>query len=258
MPAPVNPFKKALAEGKTVIGCWMGLSDLYAAEMMGTAGFDWLVIDSEHAPNDIRSIRDQLIALSHSDSHPVVRVPIGETWVIKQVLDAGAQTVLVPMVESADQARRLVQACRYPPHGNRGVGYSTARASGFGREADYAATANEQICLLVQVESSAGVAALEEILKVDGVDGVFIGPADLAADMGHLADMMQPNVQKTIMDALTQISASGKAAGILSTREDVTLAALDAGARFVAVAMDIPMLVNTAKATAAKWRKTTG
>jgi 4-hydroxy-2-oxoheptanedioate aldolase len=254
MSAPVNPFKKALADGKTQIGCWLGLSDGYAAEIMGKAGFDWLLIDGEHSPNDLRSIRDQLIALDHSESHAVVRVPIGETWMIKQVLDLGAQTILVPMVDSADQARQLARACTYPPHGDRGVGYALARASEFGRVSDYGRTADEQVCLLVQVESRAGLAALDDILAVDGVDGVFIGPADLAADMGHMSDAMHPDVQAAIMDALSRISASGKAAGILSTVDDMTNAALAAGARFVAVGIDIALMLNGARMTAEKWR----
>ena len=255
MPAPVNPFKQALASGGTQIGCWLGLADAYGAEIMGHAGFDWLVIDGEHSPNDLRSIRDQLQALQASKSHAVVRLPIGETWMIKQVLDAGAQTVLVPMVESAEQARRLVRACRFPPGGDRGVGYALGRASDFGLIADYGPSADDQICLLVQVESRAGLAALDDILAVEGVDGVFVGPADLAADMGHLGDAMQPPVQAAIMDALRRISASGKAAGILSTRDDMTEAALAAGARFVAVGIDISMLLESARSTAARWSR---
>ncbi|TMM52420.1 aldolase/citrate lyase family protein [Sulfitobacter sabulilitoris] len=254
MPAPLNPFKKALSEGETLFGCWLGLANGYTAEIMGTAGFDWLLIDGEHSPNDLPTIRDQLQVVSASDSHPIVRVPIGETWIIKQVLDAGAQTVLVPMVESADQARELVRACRFPPVGDRGVGYAMARASNFGQTTNYGPTADAQICLLVQVENRAGLAALDEILQVEGVDGVFIGPADLAASLGHLGDMMHDTVQSTIMDALQRISASGKAAGILSTDDAMTRASLDAGARFVAVGLDVVMLAQAARTTASKWR----
>ncbi|MBW4706594.1 HpcH/HpaI aldolase/citrate lyase family protein [Roseobacter sp. YSTF-M11] len=257
MPAPINSFKKALADGKTLFGCWMGLSDRYPAEVMGNAGFDWLVIDAEHSPNDLRTIRDQLMILDHSDSHPVVRVPIGETWIIKQVLDAGAQTILVPMVESADQARQLVRAVRYPPTGDRGVGYSLARASQFGTTENYGPTADAQICLLVQVENRKGLAALDEILEIEGIDGVFVGPADLAADLGHLEDMFHPDVQKTIMDTLAKISAAGKPAGILTTNETMINDSLKAGARFVAVALDIDMLLQTARKTAAKWKNNT-
>lgn len=254
MPAPVNSFKAALANGETLIGAWVGLGDLYAAEIMGTAGFDWLVIDGEHGPNDIRSIRDQLIALEASPAHPVVRLPVGETWMIKQVLDIGAQTILVPMVESAEQARELVRACTYPPLGRRGVGAALARASRYSAITDYVQTADDEICLLVQVENLAGLAALDEILAVEGIDGVFIGPADLAADMGHPGTYMAPEVHEAITDALARIEASGKAAGILSVRDDATPAFIDAGARFVAVAIDVTLLAGAARAAARRWK----
>lgn len=256
MPAPLNTFKKALSEGNTVFGCWMSIAEGYTAEILSGAGFDWLLIDGEHSPNDIRSIRDQMVALKGSDSHPVVRVPIGETWVIKQVLDVGVQTVLVPMVETAEQARDLVRACHYPPHGTRGVGYTVGRVSNFGQIENYGPTANEQICLLVQVENKTGLENLDEILAVDGVDGVFIGPADLSASMGYLGQTMHPDMQATILGALKKIAASGKAPGILTTDEGMIQASLDAGARFVAVAMDIALLLNSAKAVAGKWRNT--
>jgi 4-hydroxy-2-oxoheptanedioate aldolase len=253
MPAPINTLKKALGAGETLFGCWLSLADAGAAEIMGTTGFDWLLIDGEHAPNDIRSIRAQLTALQSSASPTVVRVPIGETWVIKQVLDAGAQTILVPMVESAEQARELVRACTYPPTGTRGVGASSARASHFGAISDYITTADDQICLLIQVESRAGIAALDEILAVDGIDGVFIGPADLAADMGFLGNSDAPEVQETILDALGRIAASDKAAGIMSLGND-TATYVKAGARFIAIGIDVLLMVKTARSLAAKWK----
>ncbi len=256
MPAPHNSFKQALKDGKTVFGCWLGLADTFSAEVMGTAGFDWLVIDGEHAPNDLRSILAQLQVLEASPSHPVVRVPIGQTYMIKQVLDAGAQTVLVPMVDNADQARQLVRDVRYPPHGDRGVGYALTRAAQFSKIADYGTTADAQICLLVQVESIKGLENLDDILALDGIDGVFIGPADLAADMGHMGNAMHPDVQDAIMGALSKIDAAGKAAGILSTKDEMTHAAIRAGARFVAVGADVLILSHTAQALAGKWRDT--
>lgn len=254
MPAPINPFKKALSAGETVFGCWVGLGDPFSAELMGTAGFDWLVIDGEHGPNDLRSILAQLQVLEASDSHPVVRVPVGETYLLKQVLDAGAQTVLVPMVESADQARQLVRDVTYPPHGDRGVGYALSRASRFSQIADYGKTADAQICLLVQVENLKGLAALDDILEIDGIDGVFIGPADLAADMGHMSNALHVDVQAAIMDALKRIKAAGKAPGILSTHDPMTEAAIEAGAQFVAVGADILLLSHSAQALAANWK----
>lgn len=254
MPAPINTFKKRLQAGETLFGCWLSLAEAAPAEIMGTAGFDWLVIDGEHAPNDIRSIRDQLIALSASASDTIVRVPVGETWIIKQVLDAGVQTVLVPMVESAEQAREMVRACTYPPNGTRGVGAASTRASRFSAIPDYVQTANEQISLIVQVENRAGMAALDDILAVDGIDCVFIGPADLAADMGHAGDSSAPEVHDAIIDALGRIAAAGKAPGIMSLG-DVTQTYIDAGARFVAVGIDVLVLARAARATAAHWIK---
>lgn len=257
MPAPVNRFKQALAEGKTQIGCWMSFAEGAAAEAMGTAGFDWLVIDGEHSPNDIRSIRDQLMALAASPSHPVVRVPIGEAWIIKMVLDAGAQTVLVPMVESAEQARDLVRACRYPPEGMRGVGGAAARATRFSSIPDYIATADEQICLLVQVETRAGIAALDEILQVEGIDGIFIGPADLSTDMGFQGNSAAPEVQAVIADAFRRIRAAGKAPGVLGVTDEAAQGYLDAGAQFLAVGLDLLILIGNARALAAHWKAKT-
>ncbi len=256
MPAPLNPFKQALTAGEMQFGCWVALADTFSAELMGQAGFDWLVIDAEHAPNDLRSILKQLQVIAGTDAHPVVRVPVGETYLIKQMLDAGAQTVLVPMVESADRARQLVRDVTYPPHGVRGVGYALGRAARFNTIADYGTTADAQICLLIQVENQAGIAALDDILAVEGVDGVFIGPADLAADMGHMGRADHPDVQAAIMDAIRRIRAAGKAPGILSTRDEMTHDAIAAGAQFVAVGADVLLLGTTARALAKKWQAT--
>jgi len=254
MAVATNTFKQALANGERQIGCWLSLAEGAAAEIMGTAGFDWLVIDGEHGANDIRSIRDQLIALQASDSHAVVRVPVGETWIIKQALDAGAQTVLIPMVESAEQARDIVRACQYPPHGTRGVGASAARASRFASVTEYIQTADQEICILLQVENRAGIAALDEILTVDGVDGVFIGPADLSTDMGFQGDSAHPEVRQVIAESLAKITAAGKAPGILGVSEEATQSYFDMGAQFLAVGIDVLLLVQSARALAAHWK----
>lgn len=254
MPAPENRFKSALARGDMLYGCWAGFADAYATEMLATAEFDWLVIDGEHAPNDLPTIMRQLQVLESRHSAPVVRLPMGEPWAIKQVLDAGAQTLLIPMVDSADQARALVRATRYPPDGIRGSGAALARATHFSAIPDYVATANAQICLLVQVETRAGIDALDDILQVDGVDGVFIGPSDLAADMGYLGDSDQPEVRAVIRDALARIAASDKAAGILSLDHDTARLYRDWGAQFLAVGIDVVMLTQAARATMALWR----
>lgn len=254
MPAPRNMFKKRLLDGETLIGCWLGLGEDYVAEVMGSAGFDWLVVDGEHAPNDLRSIRAQLSVLAAFDSEPVVRLPIGETWMIKQMLDAGAQTLLVPMVETADEARELVRACRYPPAGKRGVGAALGRASRFNTIADYTQTADAEICLLVQVESRAGLAALDDILAIEGVDGVFIGPADLSTDMGYEGNADAPEVVETIGNALSRIAKAGKAPGILGMSDAAIQRYLDQGARFLAVGADVILLAQAASALARKWK----
>lgn len=254
----MNPFKKALSQGEMQFGCWLGLADTFSAEMMGQAGFDWVVVDGEHGPNDLRSILAQLQVLASTDAHAVVRLPVGETYMIKQTLDAGAQTLLIPMVETVEQARQLVRDVNYPPHGDRGVGYALARASKFSTITDYGTTADAQICLLLQVENLRGLAALDDILALDGVDGVFIGPADLAADMGHMGNAAHPDVQAAIMDAITRIKAAGKAPGILSTRDEMTNDAIAAGAQFVAVGADVLLLGQAARALAKKWQATKG
>lgn len=254
MPAPTNPFKAAITSGRTTIGCWLSLGDPIATEIAGTAGFDWLLVDGEHTPYDISRMRLQLMALQASDSHAAVRVPVGETWIIKQVMDAGAQTVLVPMVETADQARQLVNDVRYPPTGGRGVGYSGARCSRYGAITDYGPTADDQICLLIQVENRAGISNLDEILAVDGIDGVFIGPADLSADMGHMGQLTHPEVQATIKDAFQRIEAAGKAPGVLSTTAEMTQDMLDWGARFVATGVDLQVLARGMRDLAAQWK----
>lgn len=267
MPAPVNKLKQALADGKQTIGCWLVLGDSYAAEIAASAGFDWCVIDNEHAPNDLRSTLAQLQALSQTSNQTsnqtpnqtpvsaVVRPPIGETHILKQFLDIGCQSFVVPMVESAAQAVELVRATRYPPDGVRGVGASTARASNFNAHADYLHTANDQICLFVQVESRAGLAALPDILAVDGVDGVFIGPSDLSADLGHLGNPHAPAVVTAIDCALDAIAASGKASGIFAVDPVDAERYLARGVSFVAVASDINSMTTALRQTASRFRQ---
>lgn len=253
MSAPTNKLKQRFQAGDTTFGCWLSFAEAAPAEIMGTAGFDWLVIDGEHAPNDLRSIRDQLMALQSSASSVIVRVPVGEAWIIKQVLDVGAQSVLVPMVESGEQAAQMVRACRYPPNGMRGVGASSTRASRFSSVENYVGTADDQIALILQVESRAGIAALDDILAVEGVDCVFIGPADLAADMGHRDNPGHPEVHDVIVETLGRIAAAGKVAGILSLSDEMAERYVAAGARFVAVAIDVITLSRAARATAKRW-----
>ena len=244
MPAPKNLFKAALAEKHQQIGLWLALANPYTAEILGDAGYDWLLIDGEHAPNDVPLMMAQLQALKGSPSHPVIRAPIGEAWLLKQILDIGAQTILVPMVESGKQANAMVRAVRYPPHGMRGVGAALARASAFNRIPDYLQTANDEICLLLQIESRAGLASLDAIAATDGVDGVFIGPADLAADMGHLGKPGAPDVQAAVETALERIQSHGKAAGILTADQTLARRYLDLGATFVGIGSDVSLLAQ--------------
>ncbi|HEX5933636.1 MAG TPA: HpcH/HpaI aldolase/citrate lyase family protein [Pseudorhizobium sp.] len=253
MPAPKNLFKAALRDGRPQIGLWLNTGEPLMAELAGTTGFDWLVIDGEHGPNDLRSIIGQLQALAASPAEAVVRPPMGEPWMIKQLLDAGARTLLVPMVDSAAQAEALVRAVRYPPHGMRGVGAAVARASAFNTIADYADTAADEICLLVQAETRAAIADLENIAAVEGIDGVFIGPADLSADMGYLGRIEAPEVQEVIEKAIGTITAAGKAAGILTFNEALNLRYIDLGARFVAVGSDVAEFAGVLRRLAGRY-----
>lgn len=254
MPVAINSFKKALAEKRLQLGFWLGLPHETTAELCGGAGFDWLLVDGEHAPFDIPTIANQLRALQASPSHAVVRPPVGETWIIKQLLDIGAQTLLVPMVDTAEQAQDLVRATRYPPQGIRGVGAALARASGYNRTADYLGSANDQICLLVQVETVKGLGNIESIAAVEGVDGIFIGPSDLAADMGHLGNPGHPDVQQAVRSGLERIIATGRAAGILTADEALAQGYIELGATFVAVGTDVTLLSRATADLAARFR----
>lgn len=244
MDMPINTFKQRLQSGEAQIGLWLGLADPYCAELAANAGFDWLLIDGEHAPNDLRGLLGQLQAVAPYPSQPVIRPVIGDTALIKQLLDIGAQTLLVPMVESAEQARELVRAMHYPPHGVRGVGSALARASRWNSIPGYLDKADAQMCLLVQIENLDGLAKLDEIVAVEGVDGVFIGPADLSASMGHRGNPGHPDVQAAIEDAIVRIGKAGKAAGVLSADQSLARRYLELGAKFVAVGVDTTVLMR--------------
>ena len=252
----LNTFKQALAERRAQIGLWLGLADPYSAELCAGAGFDWLLIDGEHAPNDLRSILGQLQAIAPYGSHPIARIPVGHghigTTLIKQYLDLGVQTLLVPMVDTPEQAADLVRAMRYPPEGIRGM--AGARASNWGRNPSYVHDANAQVCLLVQAETETSLRHLDAIAATEGVDGVFIGPADLSASMGHVGNPGHPQVQAAIADAIARIVKAGKAAGILTTDEALAHHYLELGATFVAVGLDTNLLVQTTSALAARFK----
>ncbi|NUT87707.1 4-hydroxy-2-oxoheptanedioate aldolase [Pseudomonas corrugata] len=254
MDMPINTFKQRLKSGEAQIGLWLGLADAYCAELAANAGFDWLLIDGEHAPNDVRSLLGQLQAVAPYPGQPVIRPVIGDTALIKQVLDLGVQTLLVPMVESAGQARELVRAMHYPPSGIRGVGSALARASRWNSIPGYLDKADEQMCLLVQIESREGLANLDTIAAVEGVDGVFIGPADLSASMGFRGNPGHPEVQAAIEDAIARIRQAGKAAGILSADEKLARRYIELGAAFVAVGVDTTVLMRGLQTLAATFK----
>ncbi len=246
MPA-YNPFKSALAARQPQVGLWLSMAVPYLAETAATAGYDWLLIDGEHAPNDLRSTLAALQAVAPYPSQPVVRVVEGSTALIKQVLDIGATSLLVPMVDSASQARAIVAATQYPPRGVRGVGSAIARASRWSSRSDYLAVADDEVCLLVQAETTTALKNLEAICAVDGVHGVFIGPADLAASMGHRGNPGHPDVQAAIEGAMKTIIASGKAAGTLASDPALAQRYLDLGCTFVAVGVDVLLFANAAR-----------
>ncbi len=249
-----NTFKAALKSGgRAQIGLWLGLASPVCAEICAGAGFDWLMIDAEHAPNDIRSILAQLQAIAPYPVHPVVRPVAGDVQLIKRLLDIGVQTLLIPMVETADQARHLVSAMRYPPVGIRGVGASLARASQWNRIPNYLHEANDQMCLLVQVETREGLHNLDAIAAVEGVDGVFIGPSDLSAALGHLGDLGHPDVEMAIDNAIRRICVGCDTAGILTTDEKKARHYLSLGCKFVAVGLDGNLLMKATEELARKF-----
>jgi 4-hydroxy-2-oxoheptanedioate aldolase len=253
MDLPQNAFKRALEAGKAQIGLWSSLSSNYSVEVIAGAGFDWILLDCEHSPNDLESLLTQLQAAAPYATHPVVRVPWNDMVNIKRVLDIGAQSLLIPYVSTAEEARAAVAHTRYPPAGVRGVA-GTTRATRFGRVKDYAKRAHEEICVLVQVETQAAVDNIEAICAVDGVDGVFIGPADLHASLGYTGEIANPKVKPMIDEAIKRIRKAGKAPGILTPNEADAKHWLGCGGLFVAVGADVGILARGAEALAAKFR----
>jgi len=255
MQMPVNTFKRALQRGEPQIGFWVGLADSYVAELLAGTGFDWLLIDTEHAPNDPRSVLRQLQAIAAYPVHPIVRPVHGSVELIKQYLDLGVQTLIIPMVETAEQAAAMVAATRYPPAGIRGVGSSLARASRWSSVPDYLYTAETDICLIVQVESVNALRNLDAIAAVQGVDAVFVGPSDLAASMGHLGNPTHPEVQRAIEDAVGRILKAGKPPGILALDQPTAKRYMEMGCRFVAVGVDAMLLSSAARDLAQSFRQ---
>jgi 4-hydroxy-2-oxoheptanedioate aldolase len=249
-----NVFKHELAAGRLQIGLWSTLCSNIGAEIIADCGFDWILLDTEHSPNEIPILTTQLQAMARSTATPIVRPAWNDTVLIKRTLDAGAQSLLVPFVQNAAEARRAVAATRYPPQGIRGVSGSS-RAARYGRIKDYLKTANREICVLVQVETGAALKELEAIAAVEGVDGVFIGPADLAASLGHVGDQLHSEVQAAIEDAAKRLKKIGKPSGILTPVEDDARRYISWGYGFVAVGSDTGLLTKNGDALAKNFKR---
>lgn len=248
-----NSFKRDLLAGKKLIGCWSSLSSAITTEVLGVAGFDWILLDGEHSPNDMSTYIPQLMALKDSPSAPVVRPASNNPVEMKRMLDAGFYNFLVPFVESVDEAAMAVAATRYPPQGMRGVSVSQ-RSNRYGTVADYFKGANDQMCVMVQIESVAGVAAARAIAELDGVDCLFVGPSDLAAGLGHLGNANHPDVQAAIAAVFADAKAAGKPSGILAPVEADARKYMAMGATFVAVGSDLGVFRNATQALHDRYR----
>lgn len=253
MKIPQNTFKQAIRQGKRQTGLWITLQDAYSIEILANAGFDWLLLDSEHSPNDMNSILHKLQVMSAYDTPAIVRPTHYDPVEIKRYLDIGAQTFLIPFVETAEQAQEIVKNLRYPPRGNRGMG-GWMRANHFGKVENYLADCEEQICLLVQVENQKGLENLEAIAAVDGVDGVFIGPTDLSASLGYIGQTEHPDIQNIIVDMIRRIKKLGKAPGVLAFNKSIAQKYIEAGSLFTAVGMDTKLLVQGAQTLLAEYK----
>ena len=253
MPAPANPFKRALRAGQPQIGLWSSLASHVAVEVVAGAGFDWLLLDMEHAPNELPMVLTQLQAAGGGSAQPIVRPPWNDMVVIKRLLDIGVQSLLIPYVQTEQEARDAVAYTRYPPHGVRGFA-TGPRANDYGRITDYVQTYADELAVLVQVETRQGLDNLEAIAGVDGVDGVFIGPADLAAALGHAGELKHPVVQAAIEDAIRRLAGLGKPPGILIGDEQLARRYLELGCLFVAVGSDLALLARGADALAARFK----
>jgi 4-hydroxy-2-oxoheptanedioate aldolase len=253
MELPLNQFKRGIKAGKAQIGLWSSLSSHYSVEVIAGSGFDWLLLDTEHSPNDLENVVTQLQAASAYPGSAIVRPAWNDMVLIKRFLDVGVQTLLIPYVQTAEEAADAVAFTRYPPRGVRGVA-GTTRASRFGRVKDYFKRAEEELCVLVQVETRLGLDNLDAIAATDGIDGVFIGPADLSAGLGHLGNIPHPEVQAAIEDAIKRIRKAGKAPGILAPVEADARRYLDLGCLFVAVGADVGLLARESEKLCAKFK----
>jgi 4-hydroxy-2-oxoheptanedioate aldolase len=249
-----NAFKHALAAGKLQIGLWSSLCSNIVADILADSGFDWILLDSEHSPNEIPDLLSQLQSIGRGGgTTPIVRPAWNDMVLAKRCLDIGAQTLLFPYVQDAEEARRAVASTRYPPEGVRGVAVA-ARASRYGRTPGYLTKANSEMCVLVQVETRTALDNLEAIAEVEGIDGIFIGPSDLSASLGHLGNPQHAESQAAMKDAATRLRKLGKPAGILTGNEEEARRYIDWGYLFVAVGADVGLLARHADALAKKFK----
>jgi 4-hydroxy-2-oxoheptanedioate aldolase len=248
-----NRFKAALARGELQIGLWSSLCSNIVAEIIGDSGFDWILLDTEHSPNELPGLISQMQALATGTATPIVRPAWNDPVLIKRHLDAGAQALLLPFVQTADEAKAAVAATRYPPEGIRGI-TTSGRAARFGRVQGYLKKAADELCLLVQVETGEALAQIEEIASVPGIDGVFIGPADLSASLGHIGNPAHPEVQDAIKSAVDRLTKVGKPAGILTPNEAEARRYIEWGYKFVAVGSDLGIMAKGADALARSFK----
>ncbi len=253
MDLPINSFKHAIHAGRQQIGLWCSVPSNFTAEILAGSGFDWLLLDTEHSPSELPIIYSQLQAVMEGAAQPIVRIPWNDSVVTKRYLDAGVQTFLVPMVQNAEEARAAVAATRYPPNGIRGFA-AASRASRFGRIKDYYARCEEQICVLVQVETQVALDNLEEICAVEGIDGVFIGPGDLSSSVGYLGKQGDPYIVDMIEKTIRRITAAGNRAGILTSDEALAKRYMAAGTVFTAVGSDSGLLARSSEALARRFK----
>jgi 4-hydroxy-2-oxoheptanedioate aldolase len=253
MDLPLNSFKRAIKAGRLQVGLWSSLASNVSVEVLAGAGFDWLLLDTEHSANEVPMVLSQLQAAAGGTAHPIVRPPWNDAVMIKRFLDVGVQTFLVPYVQTEEEAQKAVAATRYPPKGVRGFAMAT-RASRFARIPNYHTRCEDEMCVLVQVETRAALQNLEAISKVEGVDGVFIGPGDLSADLGHVGNPVHPEVQSVIEDTIRRIKAYGSIPGILTSNDALACRYIELGCVFTAVGADIGILARGSEQLAAKFK----
>jgi len=253
MQLPKNQYKAGLAEGKLQIGLWSTLCSPIVAEIIGDSGFDWILLDTEHSPNEVPDVVLQLQALATGKASPIVRPAWNNPVLIKRLLDSGAQSLLIPFVQNAEEAQLAVSATRYPPHGIRGV-TSIGRAARYGRVKNYLHEASDEIAVIVQIETGDALSQIEAIANVDGVDAVFIGPSDLSASLGHLGNAKHPDVQSALKTAIDKLQSLGKPAGILAFNPDDADRYIDWGYQFIAVGADLTLLAKGADSLAQRFK----